>query len=111
MCAIAGEVNIKDGVGFSPYHADMIEVMKKRGPDDDGMYCDNCAVLLHARLAVIDPKNGRQPMSSTTGENYFTIVYNGELYNTAEIRSQLELSGHRFHTHSDTEVVLKAYIQ
>ncbi len=111
MCAIAGEVNIKDGVGFSPYHADMIEVMKKRGPDDDGMYCDNCAVLLHARLAVIDPKNGRQPMNSTTGENYFTIVYNGELYNTAEIRSQLELLGHRFHTHSDTEVVLKAYIQ
>lgn len=111
MCAIAGEVNIKDGVGFATYHADMISVMKNRGPDDDGMYCDNCAVLLHARLAVIDPKNGRQPMSSTTGENYFTIVYNGELYNTAEIRAELELLGHRFHTHSDTEVVLKAYIQ
>ena len=109
MCAIAGEVNIKDGVGFAPYHVDMIETMKQRGPDDDGMYCANCAVLLHARLAVIDPQNGRQPMSTATGDNYYTIVYNGELYNTAEIRTRLESEGERFHTHSDTEVVLKAY--
>lgn len=109
MCAIAGEVNIKDGVGFAPYHVDMIETIKQRGPDDDGMYCANCAVLLHARLAVIDPQNGRQPMSTATGDNYYTIVYNGELYNTAEIRTQLESEGERFHTHSDTEVVLKAY--
>lgn len=111
MCAIAGEVNIKDGIGFAPYHVEMIEKMKRRGPDDDGMYCDNCAVLLHARLAVIDPQNGRQPMSAATGDNNYTIVYNGELYNTAEIRTRLEAEGERFHTHSDTEVVLRAYMR
>ena len=111
MCAIAGEVNIKDGIGFAPYHAEMIETMKRRGPDDDGMYCDNCVVLLHARLAVIDPQNGRQPMSATTGDNDYTIVYNGELYNTADIRVQLEAEGEHFQTHSDTEVILRAYIR
>ncbi len=111
MCAIAGEVNIKDGIGFAPYHVEMIEKMKRRGPDDDGMYCDNCAVLLHARLAVIDPQNGRQPMSAATGDNCYTIVYNGELYNTAEIRTRLEAEGECFRTHSDTEVVLRAYIR
>lgn len=111
MCAIAGEVNVRDGIGFAPYHVDMIEAMKQRGPDDDGMYCDHCAVLLHARLAVIDPQNGRQPMSEATGDNYYTIVYNGELYNTAEVRTRLEAEGERFRTHSDTEVVLKAYIR
>lgn len=110
MCAIAGEVNVKDGVGFAPYHPDMISCMKRRGPDDDGMYSDSCATLLHARLAVIDPENGRQPMTAAKDEITYTIVYNGELYNTDEVRERLKSEGEQFMGHSDTEVVLKAYI-
>jgi asparagine synthase (glutamine-hydrolysing) len=67
--------------------------------------------LLHARLAIIDPAGGAQPMILQMGEQRYILVYNGELYNTAELRRDLEQQGHRFEGHSDTEVVLHAYIQ
>lgn len=108
MCAIAGFLNL-------PSTGDVIQRMKatmlRRGPDDFGVYTHGEATLLHARLAVIDLAGGRQPMTfSQDGETY-TMVYNGELYNTQELRSELLTLGHTFQGHSDTEVLLHSYAQ
>ena len=85
--------------------------MAHRGPDGKGSYCWEDTVLLHARLAIIDPQGGRQPMQLTWAGESYVIVYNGELYNTGEIRSDLIKEGHSFESHSDTEVLLHAYAQ
>ena len=108
MCAIAGFVNLKaDG----STHRKMLDTMHRRGPDGNGIYETDGCTLLHARLAIIDPDGGRQPMElSWAGEKY-CIVYNGELYNTEEVRYLLKKAGHTFLGHSDTEVVLHAYAQ
>ena len=108
MCGIAGLVDL-------PYTETIVEnmltTMKRRGPDaQDWNGVDNCC-LLHSRLSVIDPEGGRQPMRLCWGGEVFTIVYNGELYNTEELREILTITGHRFMGHSDTEVVLHAYAQ
>ena len=110
MCSIGGEINIYNDVVPSEYHHAMIAALKRRGPDDDGIYSARHAVLLHSRLAVIDIDGGKQPMSCVNGGAVYTIVYNGELYNTNEIKTKLEQKGVVFNTSSDTEVVLKAYI-
>ena len=108
MCAISGVVDLD----FDPSTINkMLLTMKRRGPDDSGCEAFNRCCLLHTRLAVIDPESGKQPMSlAWIGERY-TIVYNGELYNTDEIRKELLRLGHNFLGHSDTEVVLHAYAQ
>lgn len=108
MCGIAGLIGLSYDDGILQ---GMLSTMKRRGPDDNGIFAaDNCC-LLHSRLAVIDPEGGRQPMSLSWGGDTYTIVYNGELYNTQELRTLLQKSGHRFRGHSDTEVVLHAYAQ
>ena len=108
MCAIAG---IMDLLCTEETRKAMLATMTRRGPDAADWYQKENAVLLHARLAVIDLAGGAQPMYFTqNGENY-CIVYNGELYNTEELRKELQLLGHRFVGHSDTEVVLHAYAQ
>ena len=106
MCAIAGilwlpEENVPK----------MLETMTRRGPDASGIFRDRDCTLLHARLTVIDPAGGRQPMTWDRGDEIFTVVYNGELYNTEELRRKLLALGHRFEGHSDTEVLLHAYAQ
>jgi len=108
MCAIAGifGLNWDDRT----VHA-MLETMRRRGPDAQGMYEKESCCLLHSRLAVIDPNGGKQPMVLETERDTFVLVYNGELYNTEEIRKELQTLGHEFHGHSDTEVVLHAYVQ
>ena len=106
MCAIAGILGLP-----VPDVQKMLETMKKRGPDADGVFRDGDCTLLHARLAVIDPEGGRQPMTWHRGDESFTIIYNGELYNTQELRHQLQKLGHLFEGHSDTEVLLHAYAQ
>lgn len=89
----------------------MLASMARRGPDGRGIFRQADAVLLHTRLAVIDLQGGAQPMElSWKGERY-TITYNGEMYNTQELRHQLQTLGHEFSGHSDTEVVLHAYAQ
>lgn len=105
MCAIAGIL----GLSFSDSTVkQMLDTMRRRGPDDTGVYMSPQIALLHARLAVIDFAGGVQPMQlEHHGVNY-CIVYNGELYNTEEIRKKLITKGHRFIGHSDTEVVLHA---
>ena len=110
MCGIAGEINLKYGVAFNDYHNDMLKSLGRRGPDDHGVYKTDNAVLLHSRLAVIDPENGKQPMTARFENNEYAICYNGELYNTNEIRLELIRIGEQFETNTDTEVVLKAYI-
>ena len=108
MCAIAGMIDLKLSEGAA---VKILKTMVRRGPDATGIYEQGNCILLHARLAVIDPAGGSQPMSlSWSGEEY-QIVYNGELYNTEQVRSELLKLGHRFTGHSDTEVVLHSYAQ
>ena len=108
MCAIAGFV---DMMQTQQIKDKMLSTMLRRGPDGIGGYTEGRCTLLHARLAVIDPAGGGQPMDIAWGEEHYHIVYNGELYNTAEIRRELETLGHCFLGHSDTEVVLHSYAQ
>ena len=106
MCAIAGILGLPEG-----NVPKMLETMTRRGPDAKGIFRDRDCTLLHARLTVIDPEGGRQPMTWDRGDECFTVVYNGELYNTEELRRKLLSLGHRFEGHSDTEVLLHAYAQ
>lgn len=108
MCAIAGMI----GLAYdSEIVTNMLTTMKRRGPDDAGQELLGRCCLMHTRLAVIDPEGGKQPMRLQWAGEQYTIVYNGELYNTNEIRSSLLKLGHNFLGHSDTEVVLHAYAQ
>jgi asparagine synthase (glutamine-hydrolysing) len=111
MCGIAGVISSREdflNTGKSLGRL-ILPTMKRRGPDDDGMYLTDGAALFHARLAVVDIEGGRQPMVLRQGEREFALVYNGELYNTDEVRQELISAGYDFSGHSDTEVVLKAY--
>ena len=108
MCAIAGILNLD---AAPETIASMLATMRRRGPDDTGIFQEKDVTLLHARLTVIDPEGGRQPMSLRFQGREYTIVYNGELYNTAEIRRELQKLGHQFRGHSDTEVLLHGYAQ
>ena len=110
MCSIAGEINFKNGVALENYHLEMQSSLKNRGPDDSGIFKCEKGILLHNRLAVIDPEKGKQPMSAFWNNLEYVICYNGELYNTSELRSRLKAKGFGFETNTDTEVVLKAYI-
>ncbi len=111
MCGIAGWI---DTQRYLPDQQTVLDAMSKtlerRGPDDHGQYVEANASLLHRRLAVVDPENGRQPMIAETGEETYVLVYNGELYNTDDLRRRLEKIGCEFHSHSDTEVLLNAYV-
>ena len=106
MCAIAGILNLQAPEAVVTA---MRQTMHRRGPDDFGVFRGENVTLLHARLAVIDIEGGQQPMSLFYEGEEYTIVYNGELYNTAEIRRELEKEGHIFRGHSDTEVLLHGY--
>lgn len=108
MCAIAGIIGLPCA---DQTKEKMLATMRRRGPDAAEHYESGDATLLHARLAVIDIAGGRQPMELTYNCQTFVIVYNGELYNTEEIRKELKRCGHSFSGHSDTEVVLHAYAQ
>lgn len=81
-----------------------------RGPDDFDSYVSEHTAFAHARLAVMDPERGRQPMIKRRAGYEYGIVYNGEIYNTRELRKNLEEEGFSFETTSDTEVVLLAYM-
>ncbi|MBR1528421.1 MAG: asparagine synthase (glutamine-hydrolyzing) [Oscillospiraceae bacterium] len=111
MCGIAGMIDFSQDLrNYRETARKMQNAVIRRGPDQKGTDFSEHAVLIHTRLAVIDPENGKQPMKFTDGDEVYTIVYNGELYNTQEIRNQLLQKGCEFVTHSDTEVLLKAYM-
>ncbi|MDE5860736.1 MAG: asparagine synthase (glutamine-hydrolyzing), partial [Ruminococcus sp.] len=107
MCGIAGAISFKEDMREDmKIYENMQHALLRRGPDQRGIVLTKESALIHTRLAVIDVQNGRQPMSY----GKYTIVYNGELYNTAEIRKELE-KDFEFDTHSDTEVVLKSFVK
>lgn len=115
MCGICGYVDfnknfIKDNNKHRIAVRKMSDTLTPRGPDDRGEWIGERAVFAHRRLAVIDPEGGYQPMKRVCEGYEFTIVYNGELYNTHELRDDLESFGYKFETTSDTEVLLYAYI-
>ena len=108
MCAIAGMVGLpvtEETVGS------MLKTMTHRGPDDSGFAVMDSCVLLHRRLTIIDRAGGQQPMTLWWEGECYTIVYNGELYNTRELQANLTALGHNFSGHSDTETLLHAYAQ
>jgi asparagine synthase (glutamine-hydrolysing) len=112
MCGIAGFITCNN---FSSLQADLPEAVSRlsnRGPDDSGLYFDSKSGvgLGHRRLSILDLSAlGHQPMDSEDGK--IQIVYNGEVYNFREIRKTLETHGHHFRSNTDTEVIIKAYIQ
>lgn len=111
MCGITGFVNLtKDISKQQNIITNMNETIKKRGPDEDGYYYEKHVVLGHKRLIVIDPNGGKQPMTAFYNNCKYTIVYNGQLYNTKDLRNELIENGFSFKTYSDTEVLLKSYI-
>lgn len=110
MCSIAGMIDLNRDVRELDL-SEMRDSMIPRGPDQRGRYRDACAALFHHRLCVIDAENGRQPMLLHRDGRTYVLVYNGELYNTPELRAELRASGHVFAGRSDTEVLLHAYIQ
>ncbi|MDW8246344.1 MAG: asparagine synthase (glutamine-hydrolyzing) [Sandaracinaceae bacterium] len=107
MCGIAGVVD-EEGGGI---HRERLEKallkMSHRGPDGDGVFLSGPCILGHRRLAIIDIEGGAQPMVDR--ESGVAIVFNGEIYNYKEIRASLKCE--RFHTNSDTEVLLRAYLE
>ncbi|MBM2847048.1 MAG: asparagine synthase (glutamine-hydrolyzing) [Bacteroidetes bacterium] len=109
MCGIAGIIHTTDR--FEPPSMELLRSMvgaiRHRGPDEYGVYRDERAGLVHARLSIIDLTSGQQPLTSE--DEALWIVFNGEIFNYLELRKELEAIGHRFRTHSDTEVIVHGY--
>jgi asparagine synthase (glutamine-hydrolysing) len=112
MCGITGWVSFDRDLRSEAATLDaMTETMACRGPDDRGTWIEGPAALGHRRLAIIDLPGGRQPMTAATPHGTVAIVYSGEAYNFTELRRELTGRGHRFTTDSDTEVVLRGYLE
>jgi asparagine synthase (glutamine-hydrolysing) len=110
MCGIAGIVAIDELDQDAPARAiRMRDVITHRGPDEAGLHCDAYAVLAHRRLSIVDLSTGQQPLSNEDGTVW--VVFNGEIYNHADVRKELEAHGHRYRTRSDTETIVHAYEQ
>jgi asparagine synthase (glutamine-hydrolysing) len=108
MCGICGIVASEGASPPDPMVvARMSRAMTHRGPDEDGSYCDERAVLGVRRLSIIDVAGGHQPMTNEDGS--LRIVYNGEIYNYRELQRFLINKGHTFRTQSDTEVILHLF--
>ncbi len=107
MCGIAGIVNPPGVEADAALLRLMIEKIRYRGPDHCGIYVREEAGLAHARLSIIDPASGRQPMHNE--DRSLCITFNGEIFNYVELRRELLRRGHRFSTESDTEVILRLY--
>ncbi len=111
MCSICGLINFHEQIEEKLKRTEtMGRTMKHRGMDDDGSFEFAYGALQHNRLSVMDPENGRQPMSAKKDGKTYTIVYNGEVYNCDELRKQLNEEGINFKTNCDTEVVLYTYM-
>ena len=111
MCGFVGIMNLKEDLNSKKnVLISMNDTLKKRGPDECGYYVDENILLAHRRLIVIDPDGGKQPMTLHYNGNRYVIVYNGQIYNTEELREDLKSHGFDFEGHSDTEVLLKAYV-
>ena len=113
MCGIVGFTNYDGNMRNEEAQrvlTNMNNTLAKRGPDESGIYIKEDICIAHRRLIVIDPEGGKQPMICKYLGNTYVITYNGQIYNTKELRKTLEESGFTFEGHCDTEVLLKAFI-
>ena len=113
MCGIVGFTNYDGNMRNEEAGrvlSNMNNTLSKRGPDENGIYIKEDICIAHRRLIVIDPEGGKQPMICKYLGNTYVITYNGQIYNTKELRKTLEDSGFTFEGHCDTEVLLKAFI-
>ncbi|KAB2952592.1 asparagine synthase (glutamine-hydrolyzing) [Heliorestis acidaminivorans] len=113
MCGIAGWFDSERDLtneGAARELQKMVRTLTHRGPDASAQWLSTRTALGHRRLIVVDPAGGAQPMVRKQGDNEFVIIYNGELYNTPELRLELIDAGYTFQSHSDTEVLLNAFI-
>ncbi|MEW6660956.1 MAG: asparagine synthase (glutamine-hydrolyzing) [Bacillota bacterium] len=112
MCGITGWIDWERNLTQEgPVLAAMTETLSYRGPDASGIWLSSRAALGHRRLIVVDPAGGGQPMVRQRGDETYVITYNGELYNTPDLRQELIARGYRFQGHSDTEVLLVSYME
>ena len=108
MCGIAGIVSSEQlGPDASVRALRMRDVLEHRGPDEAGLHADDRAVLAHRRLSIVDLGTGQQPLSNEDATIW--VVFNGEIYNHADVRRDLEARGHQYRTKSDTETIVHAY--
>src|SRR5579864_5029844 len=106
MCGIAGYF-LRDGQGSQSTVQKMCDVIRHRGPDDDGFHVDRGCAIGMRRLSIIDLSTGHQPISNEDGSVW--IVFNGEIYEYRELREWLIRRGHHYRTHSDTECIVHLY--
>lgn len=116
MCGIAGFYHKEkdyeeNGAYYRSILTNMHEELQRRGPDDAGIYLTKHCGLSHSRLSIIDISGGHQPMVHTAGGRTCSIVYNGEIYNTKELREMLKTRGWNFSTTCDTEVILLGFME
>ena len=115
MCGIAGFVESSTcpaplgGEAATALAHRMCDVIRHRGPDDEGVWVDDGVALGMRRLSIIDLSTGHQPIHNE--DRSVWIVFNGEIYNYRELRRELEAAGHRFYTATETEVIVHAYEQ
>jgi asparagine synthase (glutamine-hydrolysing) len=108
MCGICGKLNFERDAGIDPaLIGAMLDTIRHRGPDDEGVYLKGQVALGHRRLSIIDLNSGHQPISNENGTIW--IVFNGEIYNYRELRAFLLSKGHIFKTQTDTEVIVHLY--
>lgn len=116
MCGISGFFHPKEDFTLNqPYYEGILDSMnlalKRRGPDDQGTFLCSHFGLTQVRLSIVDLVTGHQPMLKNSDSHTWGIVYNGELYNTEELRQELKAFGYSFETSSDTEVILTSYLE
>ena len=108
MCGISGILNLTEAQPISEeYLYRMNAILSHRGPDEAGLYVDDWIGLTHRRLNIIDLTKGTQPIHNE--DQSLWIIYNGETFNFPELREELLRKGHKFYTHSDTEVIVHLY--
>ena len=111
MCGFVGIMNLKENLNSKKdILISMNNSLKKRGPDECGYYTNDNVLLGHRRLVVIDPDGGKQPMTFKYEGNTYVIVYNGQIYNTKELKETLKQNNITLESYSDTEILLKAYV-
>ncbi|MFX3672935.1 MAG: asparagine synthase (glutamine-hydrolyzing) [Paenisporosarcina sp.] len=112
MCGITGWIHFERDLRTQYLVIEkMTKTLAKRGPDDENVWLEPHVAFGHRRLSVVDPIGGKQPMTKTQDTKKYTLSYNGELYNTEDLRKELLRKGYTFSGHSDTEVLLTSYIE
>ena len=111
MCGITGWVDWKEDLSNQHVILKRWQIVFSIVVDAEGFWFSPHAAFAHRRLIVIDPEGGTQPKTFRAGDYTYALTYNGEIYNFRELRERLQKCGHAFETHSDTEVLLHAYLE